>query len=113
MIHPRDLIKQGDILLLVAGGSQLSATLLPCDRSPQASQPGEKCCCPPSSFSFPPPDTTSISPHSRAYPGTHRDQHLPDFRAPSSGGVHPGSGCHLCLPGLQGGEAEEKEEASR
>lgn len=53
MIHPRDLIKQGDILLLVAGGSQLSAALLPCNRSWQASQPGEKCCWPPSSFTFP------------------------------------------------------------
>lgn len=108
----RGLFKQEDILLLVAGGLQLGATLLPCHHCPQASQTGEKCCCPPSSFSSPLPDTTGISPHSRAYPGTHPDQHLPDRRGPGGGGVHPGSGCPLWLPGLQGGKAEEKEEGS-
>lgn len=109
----KGLIKQGDILLLVAGGSQLNATLLPCHCSPQAGQPGEKCCCPPFSFSSPPPDTTGISSHSRAYPGNHPDQHLPDLRSPSGGGVYPGSGYPLWLPGLQGGKVEEKEEGSR
>lgn len=119
LLPPRDrerdkgLNKQGDILLLVAGGSQLSATVLPCHRNLQASQPGEKCCYPPSSFSSPPPDTTGISLHSRAYPGTHPDQHLPDLWGPTGGGAHPGSGCLLWLPGLQGGKAEEKEEGSR
>lgn len=40
LLPPRDrewdkgLLKQGDILLLVAGGSQLSATLLPCPQPP-------------------------------------------------------------------------------
>lgn len=76
-------------------------------------------------LSSPPPDTAGVSPHSRARPhgahlrpGPHPPlggpaQHPPDLWGPSSGGAHPGCGCPLGLPGLQGGEAEEEEEGGR
>lgn len=104
-LPPRDrewdkgLIKQGDNHQ--AGGRWVTVRCHTSSLPPQPSgKPGEKCCFPPSSFSSPPPDTTSVSSHSRAYPGNHPDQHLPDLRSPSGGGVYPGSGYPLWLPGL-------------